>query len=263
MHTEDLIKLYILQKNHLANPNDPTKKLLFEAEYERLLPKTCFVSQDALAPPLFLDQPYIPFVLFKPTVTSLETPRPLIIHTHGGPHVYMSKDKLHAEIAYFLSKGYVVACPNYRGSTQYPNYLDIQLPPEQQLDSSIPRYEILNTWKIWESKSKDKHSIYGPEDVYAVTKYLQTMDFVDANYIFLRGGSFGSYINAHLLAGIRSGKFPPIFKGAHLSGGIKYPSASSLPDDIPLLITHSKPDDISPYATAAFFMEKLLLKSAS
>lgn len=172
-----------------------------------------------------------------------ENPRPLIIHTHGGPNVYMRKDTPHVEIAYFLSQGFIVACPNYRGSTGYPN-----------LDNNH------SEWFKWIEKAKGKHHIYGPEDVYAVTRHLLDIPGVDSNKVYLRGGSFGSFINAHLLAGVKNGKFESVFKGAHFSGGVNYPAPSELPDDIPLLITHSKKDQIAPFSDARIFMEKALLK---
>ena len=109
-------------------------------------------------------------------------------------------------------------------------------------------------------KSRNKHHIYGPQDVFSVTKFAQQMPFVDPQKILLRGGSFGSFINSYLLVGVRKGIYENIFRGAHFSGGVKYPAPSTMPDDIPLLITHSEADDIAPYADARIFMEKMLLK---
>ena len=247
MTLEQLIKLYILQKDHHQTKAAPSRFFAvlssFGAEYSRLLPDASIIKEDMMAPPLFAEQPKIPFVLLKPQNATPTDPKPLIIHTHGGPNVYMDKDKLHAEIAYFLSLGYVVACPNYRGSTGYPSIGDD-----------------MTGWSAWREKSKDKHHIYGPEDVYTVTKYMQAMPFVDPTRIFLRGCSFGSFINAHLLVGIKKGLFDNIFKGAHLSGGVKYPVATAMPVDVPLLITHSVADDIAPFSDARLFMEKMLLK---
>lgn len=246
MTLKQLIRLYILQKNHHQDALHPDHKRVFEEEHTKLLADIEVVKEDVMAPPLFKSQPKIPFVLFKPKVADPKNPRPLIIHTHGGPGVYMDKDKPHAEIAYFLSQGYVVACPNYRGSTGYPLVGDDE-----------------PGWGAWKERSKDKHHIYGPEDVFTVTKYVQQMPFVDRTKIFLRGGSFGSFINAHLLVGVKKGKYENIFRGAHLSGGVKYPIAATMPDDIPLLITHSVADDIAPFADARIFMEKTLLKQLS
>lgn len=246
MTLEQLVTLYILQKNAQAKNNTLESKKLFADEYQRLMKDTPFESSDGMAPALFKNQPQIPFVLFVPEHNAAQPLAPLIIHTHGGPNVYMDKNKLHAEIAYFISQGFVVACPNYRGSTGYPEIGDQPL-----------------AWKNWEHECEDKYHIYGPQDVYAVTKYVQEMPFVDREKIYLRGGSFGSFINAHLLAGVKKGIYEPIFKGAHLSGGVKYPIPASMPDDVPLLITHSVQDDIAPFKDARIFMEKMLQKQLS
>ena len=243
---KQLISLYILQKNHHQNPQDLIAKAAYETMYHSFLPDQQMHKEYMMAPGLFAGQPHIPFVLFKPVYVNANTPGPLVIHTHGGPHVYMDKDKLHAEIAWFLSHGYIVACPNYRGSTGYPDIGDDK-----------------PGWEEWVDKSVDKHHIYGPEDVYAVAKMMQEQTCVNPDKLFLRGCSYGSHINAHLLAGVKTGKFKNIFSGAHLSGGVNYPVPSALPDDVPLLVTHSEKDDIAPFEDARIFMEKLLLKQLS
>lgn len=245
MTLEQLIKLYILQKNAKIQ-NDSLSHKLFTAEYQRLMTNTPYKSTDNMAQSLYKNQPQIPFVLFVPEHQEAHFPAPLIIHTHGGPNVYMDKNKLHAEIAYFISHGFVVACPNYRGSAGYPENGDNPL-----------------EWQKWGDECKNKYHIYGPQDVYAVTKHVQEMPFIDRERIYLRGGSFGSYINAYLLAGIKKGIYEPIFKGAHLSGGVHYPTPASMPDEVPLLITHSIQDDIAPFEDARLFMEKMLQRQLS
>ena len=240
---KQLISLYILQKNHHLDPQDLSAKAAFENAYKTHLPDHLIHKEHMMAPAMFQGQPNIPFALFKPVDADANTPRPLVIHTHGGPHVYMDIDKLHAEIAWFLSHGYIVACPNYRGSTGYP-----------EIGDDKPG------WEEWIDKSVNKHHIYGPEDVFAVAKMMQGQPCVNPDKLFLRGCSYGSHINAHLLAGVSTGKFENIFSGAHLSGGVNYPVSSALPDDVPLLVTHSEKDDIAPFEDARIFMEKLLLK---
>lgn len=243
MTLQQLLRLYILQKNHHQDPENEGHKKAFMEEHAKLLAEARVVREYGMAPSLFKGQPDIPFVLLKPKAADPKTPRPLIVHTHGGPHVYMDKDQPHAEIAYFLSQGYVVVCPNYRGSTGYPK---IGTDP--------------SGWELWQDLSKNKHHKLGPDDVFTVAKCAQQMPFVDPKKVFLRGASFGSFINAHLLAGVKKGIYENIFRGAHFTGGLKYPVASAMPDDIPLLITHSTADNTSPFADARIFMEKLLLK---
>lgn len=213
-------------------------------EFERLLPEESYTKTNLLAPNLFANQPAIPYVLFIPNLpeTAHSNQNTLIVHTHGGPNVYFDKDTKHAEIAYFLSKGYMVACPNYRGSTGYP---------EEYEEGKL-------AWQAIKDEADGKYALYGPEDVYTVTKDVLARQ-PHLSSVFLRGGSFGSYINAHLLAGIKAGKFERLYQGVHLSGGVHYPPARDLAD-IAILISHGVQDDIAPFNEARFFMEKMLLK---
>src|SRR5690348_5626571 len=98
MTFEQFVKLFILQKD--AREYSKKQGLIelaqqakqkFADEYKQLMANVDYESCDFLAPPLFPEQPNIPFVLFKPKTATQETPRPLIIHTHGGPNVYMHK----------------------------------------------------------------------------------------------------------------------------------------------------------------------------
>ncbi|KTD50271.1 Prolyl oligopeptidase family protein [Legionella quinlivanii] len=246
MTPQTLIELYIKQKNKARFSTSKIFQEGYKKAFQEATADVEIVASDEFAPPLFEGQPSIPFVLFKPKTVNAERPAPLIIHTHGGPNVYMSKDNLHAEIAYFLTHGFVVACPNYRGSTDYP------VEGKEKED-----------WLKWKDLAKDKHHIYGPQDIYAVTQYMLAMGFINSPKAILRGGSFGSFINAHLLAQVKKGIFENLFSGAHFSGGVKYPHASSMPTDIPILITHSEKDDIAPYSDAQIFMEHLLLQHLS
>src|SRR5688572_4931489 len=150
MTFDQLIKLYILQKNYHTDKDNPANKRNFLGAYSDFMFEMGVFPTNDFAPKLFPNQPRIPFVLFMPTGVIKENPRPLIIHTHGGPNVYMDEKTPHVEIAYFLSQGFIVACPNYRGSTGYP---------------SAPGNEHEEFFK-WIEKSKGKHHIYGPEDVY-------------------------------------------------------------------------------------------------
>lgn len=197
---KQLAKLCILQKNFHANGD-----IEYINFYDSLTQELGIKKENIMASSLFDDQPEIPFAFFK-AENAIDNNN-LIIHVHGGPHVYFDIDNRHAEVAYFLSQGYTVACVNYRGSTSYP---EIGGDPEG--------------WKRWEIKSKGKHHIYGPEDVYAVAKFCQQIDRVVFDKIFLRGGSFGSYINSQLLRQVKLGKFENIFSGVHLSGGLNYRS---------------------------------------
>jgi len=241
MRSIDLIELYILQKEYHEAGKEKKFKELYDRKLESLLGDKPFSREYMLADPINTRQPKIPFVLFKPNNLTARKPAPLIIYTHGGPNVYFYKEYNHADIEYHLSKGYVVACPNYRGSTDHP---DLAKKTE---------------WLEWKAKAEGLYHVYGPEDVYAVTEYMLQMPYVDKTNVFLRGGSFGSFINAHLLAQIKKGKYKNIYKGAHFSGGVNFPSELDMPDDMHILITHGEKDDIAPPEDAKLFAKGLLL----
>jgi dienelactone hydrolase len=99
--------------------------------------------------------------------------------------------------------------------------------------------------------------IHGPEDVYAVAVHMQKQTYISPHRITLRGGSIGSKINAHLLAGIKTTKFASIFNGVHLVGGQGYPAPESLPTHIPILLAHAVKDEMAPYEQASTFMQAL------
>lgn len=253
-----LIELYILQRNYHRYLENKDRYFFYQddyetftAEYSAIMEKYQVERTFAFAAPLarhlqsMPDQPEIPFVLFRPAIATAENPQPLIIHTHGGPRIWMKPNTLHAEIAYYVSQGFVVACPNYRGSDS--TYIAEHFP------------EHAETWHYWMKNSVGKHHILGPEDVYAVTLWMRDQPFIKKGKIILRGGSFGTHINSHLLAAIQQGKFEKIYSGAHLSGGVKFPAPQEMPTDMPLLIMHSINDTIAPYFDALMFMEKMLL----
>jgi dipeptidyl aminopeptidase/acylaminoacyl peptidase len=56
----------------------------------------------------------VPALLFR----SKETPAPAVVMIHGGPNWHYSAE-WNPLMAHFASRGYVLLCPNYRGSTGY------------------------------------------------------------------------------------------------------------------------------------------------
>lgn len=170
------------------------------------------------------------------TLCNLETPtilmRPqepnghLLVHTHGGPEVEFKKDTYHAEIAYYLSHGYTVICPNYRGSLNNP------YPLKYMPDECI-------------------------SDVYAASLYIKNT-LPDIKSVFLRGGSYGSNINANLLSEVKQGKYKNIFCGAHIVGGLNFPNPDEFPNDIPVFFAHGGADKICHVGNFTRFALQLL-----
>lgn len=270
MTLAELIHLYILQKDHHEKNEHPhapddadcnnDEADRFKPEYDRLTRNLAIQASEQFAPGKYeyVEQPAIPYTLLKPMALMKDGERyPLIIHTHGGPGVYFSTEQKHAEIAYFLSKGFVVACPNYRGSAG--DALDYQLGYYRvffEAGDGKEEHQKLQILQNLSEESMGKHHVYGPQDIVTVTEHLLTQDYIDADRVYLRGGSFGSHINSHLVAGITEGKYPNLYKGVHLSGGVKYPLPKHMNIDIPMLITHAVNDDVAPFDEADLFMQR-------
>lgn len=61
-----------------------------------------------------MDGVEVPALLFRPQ----QTPAPAVVMIHGGPNWHYSAE-WNPIMAHLASRGYVVLCPNYRGSTGY------------------------------------------------------------------------------------------------------------------------------------------------
>ncbi len=61
-----------------------------------------------------MDGVQVPALLFRPK----QTPAPAVVMIHGGPNWHYSAE-WNPLTAHFARRGYVVLCPNYRGSTGY------------------------------------------------------------------------------------------------------------------------------------------------
>ncbi len=61
-----------------------------------------------------MDGKLVPALIFRPK----ETPAPAVVMIHGGPNWHYSAE-WNPIMAHLASRGYVVLCPNYRGSTGY------------------------------------------------------------------------------------------------------------------------------------------------
>ncbi len=91
---------------------------------------------------------------------------PLIVNVHGGPQMQWS-DAFRGDWQVYPGAGYVVAFPNPHGSTGYG----------QEFTAAIS--------KDWGGKVI--------EDVFKVTQYLATLNYIDADRIGAMGWSWGGY----------------------------------------------------------------------
>lgn len=247
--TLELADLLIQQKDYHSDGRVGEKAKLFESSIEEIYREESvsvgyeFVpSSDGLAAPM-------PVVVFKPQSASAERPAPVIIHVHGGPHVHVTPETKHAEIAYFLSHGYVVVAPNYRGSSLPSREAYEQLSPRQY--DELERLQYL---------PKGLEPVCGPQDVYAAAKFALSRPYSKQDGVYLRGCSFGSHINAHFLAEQSRGAYKDLaILGVHLSAGPDYPKGHSLNCSTPILLTHGVEDTIVPIAGSQNFLSELSL----
>jgi len=244
---KDLYHLLIEQINYHQNPDDSTFGLKIQALYRRYGRVEKRVVP-ALSQELFPKMIDLPVLVFIPHSASEHSLAPAIIHVHGGPQVIIDEDTVHAEIAYFLSHGFVVFCPNYRGSADItlcqPGDPWCKAACELMLFLRLEKADLVHT---------------GPEDILATVRYAQSLPFVQKDKLILRGGSYGSYLNARFMMKMGSDRrFSDTgIRGVHFSGGLNYPATvSDFPADVAVLVTHGEKDKIASFLSARQFWSK-------
>lgn len=122
--------------------------------------------------------------LFRPAATGQQDKHKAVIFMHGGPirqmllgyHYFGEYYALtYAMNQYLASKGYVVLSVNFRSGIGYGRQFRLA---EHQGPRGASEYQ----------------------DIVAAGRYLQALDFVDADRIGLWGGSYGGYLTAMGLA---------------------------------------------------------------
>ena len=124
----------------------------------------------------------IPVHLFIPNGTSADHPRPALFLIHGGPLGHL--DPLYDSVIQFLAnRGFIVVVPNVRGSTGFGrNYAS--------LDD--------NDWGGGHIR-----------DIVEVAAAMRSLDFVDADKLFIFGMSFGGFSVMSLVT-----QYPDTFQAA-------------------------------------------------
>ncbi|MCB1060271.1 MAG: S9 family peptidase [Calditrichaeota bacterium] len=105
--------------------------------------------------------------VFTPPNFSPRKKYPAIIYVHGGPRTQYARAFFH-EMHFLAANGYVVACPNPRGSQGYGKAF---------------AEAIVAAWgtKDW-------------EDIEAVADWLDAQKFVQKKHVAICGGSYGGYM---------------------------------------------------------------------
>ena len=77
-----------------------------------------FVTPEHVWYPSLDPEVQVPALLYRPAHTEVDRKPPAVVYVHGGPTSQQDNDWYPA-IQDFVTRGYVVICPNYRGSTGY------------------------------------------------------------------------------------------------------------------------------------------------
>ena len=140
-----------------------------------------FASARSLLIPSF-DGLEIPVHLFIPNGTSACAPRPAVFVIHGGPEDHV--DPVYQSVAQFLAnRGFIVVVPNVRGSTGFGKYY-------ASLDNG--------DWGGGHIR-----------DIVAVAAAVGSLEFVDADNLFVAGESFGGFSVMSLIT-----RYPTRFRAA-------------------------------------------------
>lgn len=115
----------------------------------------------------------IPGLLFKPVDASPSNKKPAIVFVHGGPGG-QSRTGYSAMRQHLINHGYGVFAVNNRGSSGYGK-----------------------TFFHLDDKNHGENDL---QDIVYGKKYLQTLDWIDAEKIGIVGGSYGGFMTAAALA---------------------------------------------------------------
>ncbi|NUZ09946.1 S9 family peptidase [Pseudoalteromonas sp. McH1-7] len=115
----------------------------------------------------------IPGVLYKPKLASSTNKVPALVFVHGGPGG-QSMTGYSALTQHLVNQGYAIFAVNNRGSSGYG--------------------------KTFFHLDDKRHGEDDLQDIVWSKKYLQQLDWVDADRIGIMGGSYGGYMTAAALA---------------------------------------------------------------
>jgi dipeptidyl aminopeptidase/acylaminoacyl peptidase len=162
----------------LYNLADDTTEVLLDAEYGDVDPAD-FVPGEYIRYPT-ADGLEVPAILYRPRELEEGRKYPALIHAHGGPTAQFFRG-FDAQAQFLADRGYLVLCPNVRGSTGYGvTWRDANL-----LD--------------WGGRDLS--------DIAAGAGYLGSLPEVDGARLGIFGGSYGGYLS--YMAVVRQ---PELFK---------------------------------------------------
>ena len=125
-----------------------------------------FVQPYVVTYPSFDGTP-IAALLYLPPNLPRNGSHPAIVHIHGGP-AWQSVNRWDRQIAYLVTRGYIIIAPNYRGSTGFGR-----------------TFEEANRMDLGGGDLKD---------VVAAVEFLKHTGYVDPRRIVVMGASYGGYL---------------------------------------------------------------------
>ena len=148
-----------------------TAKQLTQALNPDIDPEHLVVSEIVRYPSF--DGLEIPSVLYRPHGASAENKVPALVLVHGGPGG-QTRTGYRAFVQHLVNHGYAVLGANNRGSSGYG--------------------------KTFFHLDDKRHGEDDLQDIVYGRKYLESLDWVDADHIGIIGGSYGGYMVAAALA---------------------------------------------------------------
>ena len=130
------------------------------------------VASEVIRYPSF-DGVEIPSILYKPHGASAENPVPGLVLVHGGPGG-QTRTGYRALVQHLVNHGYAILGANNRGSSGYG--------------------------KTFFHMDDKRHGEEDLQDIVHGRKYLESLDWIDANRVGIIGGSYGGYMVAAALA---------------------------------------------------------------
>jgi dipeptidyl aminopeptidase/acylaminoacyl peptidase len=125
-----------------------------------------FVNPHLVVYPSYDETPIASFLYIPPNIKP-DNSHPAIVYPHGGPQ-WEHFNSWFPRLQYFLSQGYIIIAPNYRGSTGFGREFT------ESLRKDCGRADL--------------------NDLVKAVEYLKTTGYVDPNRIAIMGGSWGGYL---------------------------------------------------------------------
>ncbi len=114
----------------------------------------------------------VPSVLYRPKDASQANPASAVVWVHGGPES-QSRPIYLPIIQYLVNHGYAIIAPNFRGSGGYG--------------------------RTYLSLNDKRHGEGDLQDVIYAKRYLETLDWVDADAVAVMGPSYGGFLSLSAL----------------------------------------------------------------